>query len=512
MEVNTMQNEKTLDNILSEIEEAGNDKDLSNIVIELDESDLIDNDTMKNIHQLVKNNRYQSLENKIDVLKKYLTDKSVVTKKEESVMETGTDKAIQALLSFSVDGNDKQLDQDWLCNEIVLTIKNTEYLYHEIGNNKKPIHSLVYQGLIQALENAGYVLSSRQIQAGFKKLGLDYKDVLKPAIAEIEILRNDRLTESIEEEINDVAIIYQVTTDTRNNAFRDLSELSEIDLNNYTAVGTVDLGYVNVDTEDVDSALETVFLFGHSKEYHSRYPDARSVSVSDIVQLNGKYYYCNTVGWDDITDKLLNKRTGNRNSIITEKLNTYCMAQNVKLTESMQDYQDRFSISFMAKIFAQMKKDGWDGNVDTAEQYFDNVIAQLKNGKKEIARESKEIITEDNENSEKENTEIVIDEKAIEQTPELDAEEPILDDEKTVLDYIQDRIGQQITVGELNSVLQSLFARYNQVFLLASDLYNMDLGETQELTIKDDNDTYSIKFDIIDMDGGIIEITDANIE
>lgn len=507
-----MQNEKTLDTILSEIDSAGNDKDLANIITELDDLELVDSDVMDNIHQIIKNNRYQTLENKIDVLKKYLAQTNVITKKEESKVETGTDKATQALLSYSIDGKGKELDQEWLCNEIVLTIENTEYLYNEIGNKRKPVYSLVYQGLIQALENRGYILSSRQIQAGFKKLGLDYKEVLKPAIAEIETLRNDRLTESIEEEINDVAIIYQVTTDTRNKAFRDLSQLSEIDLNDYTAVATVDLGYVNVDTSDVDSALETVFLFGHSKEYHSRYPEARSVSVSDIVQLNGNYYYCNTVGWDDITDRLLNKRTGNRNSIITEKLNQYCATQNIKLTESIKDYQDKFSISFMAKIFAQMKKDGWDGNVETAEQYFDNVIAQLKNGEKEIARESKEIITEDNENSEKENTEIVIDEKAVEQTPELDEEEPIIDDEKTVLDYIQDRIGQQITVGELNSVLQSLFARYNQVFLLASDLYNMDLSETQELTIKDDNDTYSIKFDIIDMDGGIIEITDANIE
>lgn len=498
-----MQNEKTLDSILSEIEAAGNDKDLANIIAELEEINLVSDDIMTNLHQIVKNNRYQSLENKINVLDKYLTDTKVVTKKEESVMETGTDKAVDALLAFSIDGEGVELDQEWLCNEIVLTIKNTKYLYDEITNNRKPVHSLVYQGLIQALENGGNSLSSRQIQAGFKKLGLDYKEVLKPAVEEIETIRNNRLTESIEEEINDVAIIYQVTTDTRNKAFRDLAELTDVDLNNYTAVGTVDLGYMNINTDDIDGALETVFLFGHSKEYHTRFPEARSVSVSDIVQLNGSYYYCNTFGWDDITDTLLNKRTGNQRSIINEKLQQFCSAQNIKLTESIQDYQDKFSIKFMAKIFAQMKKDGWDGNVDTAEKYFDNVIAQLQSGEKSIERESKEVVTE-SENIEKENTEIEIDTNT--------NKDEIIDDEKTVLDYIQDRIGQQITVGELNSVLQSLFARYNQVFLLASDLYNMDLGETQELSIKDDNETYTIKYDIIDMDDGIIEITDADVE
>ena len=85
-------------------------------------------------------------------------------------------------------------------------------------------------------------------------------------------------------------------------------------------------------------------------------------------------------------------------------------------------------------------------------------------------------------------------------------------EEKTELDYIQDRIGQQITVDDLNRILQDIFRTDNKIYLLASDLYNMDLTSSQELVFFDDTDMYVINYDIIDMDEGIIEITDANVE
>lgn len=102
-------------------------------------------------------------------------------------------------------------------------------------------------------------------------------------------------------------------------------------------------------------------------------------------------------------------------------------------------------------------------------------------------------------------------ESRITEDEELNSEIEI-DEDKSVLDLLQDRIGQNISVGELNSLLQSIFARYNEVFLLNSDLYNMNLEDTQELTVFDDEDMYVIKYDIIDMDNSIIQITDVTIE
>lgn len=89
---------------------------------------------------------------------------------------------------------------------------------------------------------------------------------------------------------------------------------------------------------------------------------------------------------------------------------------------------------------------------------------------------------------------------------------PETDEDKTLIDYLQDRIGQQITVAEFNTILQSLFSRYNDIFIIESDLYNADLDENQELVINDDMEDYIINYDIIDVEAGIIEITDVNVE
>lgn len=86
------------------------------------------------------------------------------------------------------------------------------------------------------------------------------------------------------------------------------------------------------------------------------------------------------------------------------------------------------------------------------------------------------------------------------------------EEDKTILDLIQDRIGQDISVGELNTMLQNIFGKYNEVFLLSNMLYNADTDEPQELVIDDDNDIYTITFKIKDLEEAIIEITDVVVE
>lgn len=85
-------------------------------------------------------------------------------------------------------------------------------------------------------------------------------------------------------------------------------------------------------------------------------------------------------------------------------------------------------------------------------------------------------------------------------------------EEETVYDLIADRIGTEITVGELNTILQSIFGKYDDIFLLANDLYSADTDELQELIVWDDDDMYTITFKIIDMEEGKISITDVNVE
>lgn len=85
-------------------------------------------------------------------------------------------------------------------------------------------------------------------------------------------------------------------------------------------------------------------------------------------------------------------------------------------------------------------------------------------------------------------------------------------EEKTVKDLIQDRIGEDITVGELNTILQSIFGKYDDIFLLHNDLYNASTDELQDLVIWDDDDMYTITFSVVNIEEGIIEITDVNVE
>ena len=95
-------------------------------------------------------------------------------------------------------------------------------------------------------------------------------------------------------------------------------------------------------------------------------------------------------------------------------------------------------------------------------------------------------------------------------TNELDKEDSF--EQKTILDDLEDRIGQKITVGELNTILQSLFGQYNKVFLLVSDLYNQDPDELQELVVWDDEDMYTITYEITDIMKEEISLTDVVVE
>ena len=69
-----------------------------------------------------------------------------------------------------------------------------------------------------------------------------------------------------------------------------------------------------------------------------------------------------------------------------------------------------------------------------------------------------------------------------------------------------------MSVGELNTILQSLFGKFNTVFLTYDEFYNQDPDELQELVVWDDDDMYTINYEIKDVLEPMIAITDVNIE
>lgn len=157
--------------------------------------------------------------------------------------------------------------------------------------------------------------------------------------------------------------------------------------------------------------------------------------------------------------------------------------------------------------------------LDEYEEMYDpsgsTVVLSIKENGKEIYKNS----DYDYYQEEQEDYEDYEDYDGIEESKHLtEAEEDTIEqnnDEKadnSILDLLQNRIGQNLSVGELNTILQGVLGKYNEVYLLTSDLYNMNPEEPQELVVFDDDDMYTITYNIEDMDNAIIQITDVELD
>lgn len=84
--------------------------------------------------------------------------------------------------------------------------------------------------------------------------------------------------------------VYQ--TNNRNYVFMDYDFASKHDfnINDYKLV---------VDTELNTNDLEMIFTLGNNGYLTSKY-QMRSISISDIVEVNGKKYYVNAIGFKEI--------------------------------------------------------------------------------------------------------------------------------------------------------------------------------------------------------------------
>jgi hypothetical protein len=91
--------------------------------------------------------------------------------------------------------------------------------------------------------------------------------------------------------------LFQVKNDlTRNYGFMGLSMMEslgiEVDLNNYDLVYE---GKVETDAPNVLEELYRIFNIEHPEDFYGR-----SMSVSDIVQVGNDYFYCDSIGWENI--------------------------------------------------------------------------------------------------------------------------------------------------------------------------------------------------------------------
>lgn len=360
--------------------------------------------------------------------------------------KTGVDSAVETIMSLHKDGNEEELDEQWLNDDIQLTIQNTEELADAITNNRRPTTSVAYQGLLQALNNRSEVpLTGNQIQAAFKKLGLDFKQVIKPTVDWLNEEREELKQESkatVEQEV--VEENKELTEDMEAQNITINPEDSDYYEEKFLV--TLNTG-VNADTglafevyaNDEQQALE--ILVPYLEENYPGY----LIDCEDVDPEESQYIYVDGTEYGATKPYCLDIYTG------------------------IQYLEEGYTITN-------------DTNLDAIKDNF----TPPGGDKIEEAEDD------------------------ISDTEGVEEEE---DEDKTLLDYLQDRIGQKLSVGELNTILQSLFAQYGTVFLQVSDLYDMDIDEPQELVVWDDADMYVITYNIIDLiDEPTIEITDVTLD
>lgn len=72
-------------------------------------------------------------------------------------------------------------------------------------------------------------------------------------------------------------------------SFDNYNNIYENDLNNWDVAETDDINMLEI--------IYSIFNGRHPEDY-----TGRSISVSDIVELNNKFYFCDSFGWKDITN------------------------------------------------------------------------------------------------------------------------------------------------------------------------------------------------------------------
>lgn len=198
-----------------------------------------------------------------------------------------------------------------------------------------------------------------------------------------------------------------------------------------------------------------------------------------------------------------NKLVGDSNNGGTEEL-----VKSKTVDDYVKDIADAGNDKDLENILNEIDENGiLDNKIEDMRQIFKNNRYFNLDDKKsrilqilDVKTESVNKLTED------------INGDSIKENDVDNSEEDNVEDIKTTLDYLQDRIGQKMSLGEFNTTLQSLFGRYNEVFILFNDIYNMDKDEPQELVVSDDDDLYTITYNIVDIMNGTIEITDVTVE
>lgn len=153
------------------------------------------------------------------------------------------------------------------------------------------------------------------------------------------------------------AKVYQLESNDANHGklFARFSEVGSVNLSDYKEVA-------NIDVEDNlpdDEVLEYIFTLGNTnQDLRDANPEMRSISVSDVVELNGKYYYCDAFGWKDISDKLTeSKKVEESDNEDTLEVRTYFGIEILGSNYDGEDYLDNGEANEVLDRYPEIEPD-----------------------------------------------------------------------------------------------------------------------------------------------------------
>lgn len=209
--------------------------------------------------------------------------------------ENGTDEAVVAIKRYF--DNNGQLDEEYFTDNVKLTLDNTERLVNNIKNNRVKPYVPAYEAMLEMFRIDGHELSSRQVQAGFKKLGLDYKKVLEPVVEYVKEQRNEK---SLNEDKNENLVKSSHVEDMGGHT---MAVYGKLENGQYFAGNEDGLNFYDIDVwplyiedpddvdwEKIDDEHKKDSVDGDSKEYYEIIKQTKFFDENELEDLKNQVY------------------------------------------------------------------------------------------------------------------------------------------------------------------------------------------------------------------------------
>ena len=154
-----------------------------------------------------------------------------------------------------------------------------------------------YEAMLEMFRIDGHELSSRQVQAGFKKLGLDYKKVLEPVVEYVKEQRNEK---SLNEDKNENLVKSSHVEDMGGHT---MAVYGQLENGQYFAGNEDGLNFYDIDVwplyiedpddvnwEKIDDEHKKDSVDGDSKEYYEIIKQTKFFDKDELEDLKNQVY------------------------------------------------------------------------------------------------------------------------------------------------------------------------------------------------------------------------------